>query len=87
MPLNLLKVYNHLLELMGLNPHQRNQSLQGVFQRDIANNPAFRFRGKQINPTKGNEPPMSVLFKHLTTEGRNTDKIKAKYKRRLPEVL
>lgn len=67
MPFNLLKVYNQLLDFLGMNPHQRNQSLRGVFQRDIEHNAGFRFRGKQINPTKGNEPPMSILFTHLTT--------------------
>lgn len=68
MPFNLLKVYNQLLELLGMNEHQRIQSLRGVFQRDIGSNNEFRFRGKMINPTRGEEEPMDRLFKHLTTE-------------------
>ncbi|HCZ35568.1 MAG TPA: hypothetical protein DHV26_06525 [Cytophagales bacterium] len=68
MPLNMLKVYNHLLEFTGMSSQMRTQSLLGVFKRDIENNNAFRFRGKRINPTKGEDEPMERLFKHLTTE-------------------
>lgn len=68
MPFNLLKVYNQLLEFMGMNVHQRTHSLKGVFQRDIQNNNVFRFRGKRINPTQGEQEPMERLFIHLTTE-------------------
>ena len=68
MPFNLLKVYNQLLEFIGMNEHQKIQSLRGIFQRDIENNNAFRFRGKRINPTQGEEEPLERLFKHLTTE-------------------
>jgi hypothetical protein len=68
MPFNLLKVYNQLLEFVGMNAHARTQSLLGIFKRDIENNSAFRFRGKRINPTQGEEEPMERLFNHLTKE-------------------
>lgn len=67
MPLNLLKKYNQLLELAHLTEAARTQSLHGVFSRDVIENQMFWFNSKQINPTKGNEPPMQILFKHLTT--------------------
>lgn len=68
MPYNLLKTYNALLELDGLNPKDREKSLMGVFNRDIRNNQYFRFRGKQLNPTpKDGEIQMNTLFTHLTT--------------------
>ncbi len=67
MPLNLLKIYNQRLDIAGMNDNQRTQSLRGVFNRDIENNMMFRFKGKQINPTKGSEEPTERLFHHLTT--------------------
>lgn len=68
MPLNLLKKYPELLEIGHLNAGQRNTSLRGVFNRDITENPSFRFRGKPIRPTTSDgEIPMDTLFKHLTT--------------------
>ena len=68
MPLNLLKTYPHLLELGHLNEHQRSQSLQGIFKRDIGENPGLNFRTKIIRPIKGEEAAMVLLFRHLTTE-------------------
>lgn len=69
MPYNLLKKYNALLEIGGYNEHQRKQSLKGIFNRDIKDNPDFKFRSKQINPTpKDGEIPLETLFTHLTTE-------------------
>lgn len=50
-----------------MNPQTRTQSLLGVFKRDIENNNGFRFRGKRINPTQGQDEPMERLFIHLTT--------------------
>lgn len=56
------------MELAALNPAQRTKSLQGVFDRDITNNPSFKFKCKQISPTpKDGEIKMSTLFTHLTT--------------------
>lgn len=68
MPLNLIKTYPQLLEIAHMNEGQRNQSLQGVFRRDVVNNANFKFGGKQIRPTKQEgELPMQTLFRHLTT--------------------
>ena len=68
MPLNLIKKYPQLLELSAFNPHDREKSLYGVFNRDIVNNDSFKFRNKQINPTPlDGEIKMSILFTHLTT--------------------
>lgn len=68
MPLNLIKVYNGLLELNGLNEHDRKTSLLGIFDRDVRDNDDFKFRAKQIIPTPlDGEIKMSTLFTHLTT--------------------
>ncbi|QEK52478.1 hypothetical protein FYC62_13045 [Pedobacter aquae] len=68
MPLNLTKTYPQLLELVHMNAAQRNNSLQGIFARDMVNNADFKFREKQIRPTKiEGEAPMQTLFKHLTS--------------------
>ncbi len=69
MTLNLLKKYNALLELIAMNPKDREQSLRGVFNRDILYNESFKFRSKQLNPTpKEGEVSMETLFSHLTTQ-------------------
>ncbi len=68
MPLNLLKEYNQLLDLMALSPHERKKSLLGVFKRDIVENRNFKYEGKQINPTPiDGKITMETLFTHLTT--------------------
>lgn len=68
MPLNLIKKYNDLLEFGAYHESQRMKSLQAVFDRDFANNPNLRFKGKPIQPTpKNGEIPMATLFTHLTT--------------------
>ncbi len=69
MPLNLLKKYNALLELLGLDNQKRNKSLKGVFKRDFEDSQAT-FNGKPVFPTPKNngEIPMETLFNHLTTE-------------------
>ncbi|MDR0603273.1 MAG: hypothetical protein LBG80_03105 [Bacteroidales bacterium] len=77
MALNLLKRYNQLLELTAMNEFQRKKSLRGILNRDIANNPNFMFRRKQINPTPANgQDSMNRLFTHLTTvvTDKNTNK-------------
>lgn len=68
MPFNLLKKYNDLLDIAGMNPAQRNQSLRGVFDRDILKNTRFYFNGKPIYPTpkENGETAMEALFTHLT---------------------
>lgn len=68
MPLNLLKKYNQMLELTAMDEFQRRESLKRIFNRDIANNPAFRFQTKRINPTPADgQDSMERLFTHLTT--------------------
>jgi len=77
MPLNLLKTYNHLLEIASMNEFQRTNSLKAVFARDITNNPDFSFRTKKINPTPADgQNSMERLFMHLTTTivDKNTNK-------------
>ncbi len=68
MPLNLLKKYPELLELAHLNDAKRKESLYSIFKRDIEDNRELNFRTKIIWPVTGEEPPMTILFKHLTTE-------------------
>ena len=65
---NQLKTYNELLELAQYSESQRNHALRGIFDRDIADNPNFTFRGKPIRPTKSDPTAMDTLFHHLTTE-------------------
>ncbi|RLD38157.1 MAG: hypothetical protein DRJ10_01950 [Bacteroidetes bacterium] len=68
MPLNLLKKYNELLDVLSMTLTNREESFLGVFNRDIVHNVSFTFRKKQINPTPlDGEIKMSVLFTHLTS--------------------
>ena len=68
MPLNLLKQYNELLDLIGLTEQVRTASLKGIFNRDILNNTHFTFMGKSIYPTpkENGAIAMENLFNHLT---------------------
>lgn len=68
MPFNLIKTYNQLLEIAHLAEHERRASLLRIFKRDIEDNENLHFRGKKINPIKGEDIPMHALFRHLTTE-------------------
>jgi hypothetical protein len=70
MPYNLLKSYNHLLELMHLSVNDRIKSLSRIFVRDVESNINFKFRSKQIYPVKRKEgdTDISILFNHLTTQ-------------------
>lgn len=67
MAINQIKRYNELLEILHFNEGQRTASLRAIFNRDIAENPAFLFRGKVIRPIKkeGVEE-IESLFSHLT---------------------
>ena len=68
MPLNLLKQYNDLLELVSLNHSDKMASLKRIFTRDIAENKHFTFRNKALNPTPNDGViTMETLFTHLTT--------------------
>lgn len=84
MPFNLLKKYNQLLEIIHFSPRERELSLKGIFNRDINENPHFKFRGKVIRPLKkeGAED-MASLFKHLTCSAEDIyDEKGVKYKTR-----
>lgn len=75
MPLNLIKSYPQLLEINHLNAHQRKVSLMGIFTRNIEENENFKFRTKQIRPTKKEgESPMQTLYRHLTTRNDKDEK-------------
>lgn len=73
MPLNLIKVYNQLLDFAGMNEHSRIESLMKVFKRDFETD-MVTFRSKNVYPTPNNEGKISMetLFRHLTTEMTNT---------------
>lgn len=69
MPTNLLKKYPELLDIVSLSEPQRTKSLLGVFNRDIQNNPNFKFRSKQLRPILvDGAASMGNLFNHLTRE-------------------
>lgn len=69
MPVNLLKKYPELLELLHLFPKERNESLRRIFNRDIEDNPGFSFRKKRIYPVKSDgKTDMDRQFMHLTCE-------------------
>lgn len=59
MPYNLTKKYPDLLELFG-NIYEMKQSLRRIYDRDIENNPDFKFRGIQIHPLKSEEGQLDM---------------------------
>jgi len=67
-PLNLLKKYPELLEISHMTETDRSASLRRVFNRDIQDNNNFSFRNKIINPVKGEDDAMDILFTHLITK-------------------
>ena len=80
MPLNLLVKYNKLLDITGMSEIQREKSLQGVFNRDIRNNPRFIFRDKKIHPTpEDGIDSLERLFNHLTTRIINKNERKREF--------
>ena len=69
MPFNKLKKYPELLDLSSLDERARKASLQGIFNRDIAENENFCFRGKRVYPIKSDgQIDMDRELLHLTTE-------------------
>lgn len=69
MPMNLIKKYPDLLELLQFSEHQRKLSLLGIYKRDIENNDEFIFRKKKIYPIKSDgKLDMQRQFIHLTCE-------------------
>lgn len=89
MPFNLLKKYNELLELSGMNETQRSASLKRIFDRDITNNISFLFRGKPIYPTpkENGELAMANLFNHLTRKMENQENRHREYDPKRSERL
>jgi hypothetical protein len=68
MPFNQIKIYNQLLEISGLNPHDRNISLKAIFDRDFTNKHPVYFNGKQVIPCPNDGViEMETLYRHLTT--------------------
>ncbi|KAF5070008.1 hypothetical protein DSECCO2_226750 [anaerobic digester metagenome] len=69
MPLNRIKIYNQLLDIVGMSGRERTISLEGIFKRDLGEQSPV-FCGKEVHPTpsEDGEIPMETLFRHLTTE-------------------
>lgn len=69
MPLNLLKQYNDLLDIIGMQETQQERSLKAIFDRDIYNNQNFLFRKRKVHPVPNEDGniKMEELFYHLTT--------------------
>lgn len=76
MPLNLIKKYPELLDILALNERDRIVSLKGIFKRDIEDNIEFCFRTKIIRPIakKDGKASMDTLFHHLITRKNVDDK-------------
>lgn len=69
MPHNLIKKYPELLEIIHLDENRRLVSLKGIFDRDITFNDSFKFRRKQIRPTKKDGVvSLETVFNHLIKE-------------------
>ena len=69
MPLNFIKKYPDLLEILHLSEYDRKISLMKIFKRDIEDNDHFSFRGKRIYPIKTDgRVDMDRQFMHLTCE-------------------
>ena len=69
MPVNFLKKYPDLLEILHLSEADRRKSLMSIYKRDIEDNNNFHFRGKRIYPIKTDgQIDMDRQFLHLTCE-------------------
>ena len=69
MPINLIKQYPDLLEILHMASVERQASLRRIFKRDIEDNLDFKFRSVRIYPIKTEgEADMDREFMHLTTE-------------------
>lgn len=69
MPLNQIKRYNQLLDIVGMSEQERTASLKSIFKRDFKEKTPV-FCSKEVHPTprEDGEIPMETLFRHLTTE-------------------
>ena len=80
MPLNLVKEYPELLTLLG-SPEENKRSLRRIFDRDIANQTNFCFRGIRIHP-------INTLFTHLTCKSEEVEVTgRSSYKHRVFDRL
>lgn len=70
MPLNLIKKYPQLLDIIHLSEQERDLSLRRIFDRDIQDNEHFYFNENQIHPLKDVDgiSSLNTLFSHLTKE-------------------
>lgn len=69
MPLNQLKKYPDLLDIMSLNEYQRMQSLRLIYDRDIQDNENLTLLKKVIRPIKiDGKPSFDTVFNHLIKE-------------------
>ena len=71
MPFNKLKKYPDLLDIAFMSDRDRNNSLRGIFDRDITDNPNFIFRGKRIYPLKSDGVLDMLNIEYLTFIVRN----------------
>jgi hypothetical protein len=68
MPLNLIKIYNQLLDLLALTETKRLISLRGVFDKNFVDSQPIYFNNKLVVPCPiDGMLAMDVLFNHLTT--------------------
>ena len=68
MPLNLIKIYNALLDIISMREHERINSLRRIFKRDFEeSSPIFKEKAVYPTPQNNGEIPMDTLFRHLTT--------------------
>lgn len=69
MPLNQIKKYSDLLEIMHLNDYGRLASLRAIYDRDIQDNENLAFQTKIIRPIKKDgQPSFDTVFNHLIKE-------------------
>ncbi len=67
MPLNLIKLYNALLDIDFLSEQARNTSLRAIFDRDFRNQNAPLLDGQPVYPVPSDPNALDQLFSHLTT--------------------
>jgi hypothetical protein len=86
MPLNQIKKYSDLLEIMHLNEYQRIVSLRAIYDRDIQENEKLAFQTKIIRPIKKDgQPSFDTVFNHLIKEVEEVEENGKKIKKRVFE--
>lgn len=87
MPFNKLKKYPELLDIAFMSDRDQYNSLRGIFDRDITDNPDFSFRGNRIYPLKSDGLlDMDREFAHLTTEEVEIEENGKKVKHRVFDI-